>query len=785
MLLGAIRPTLQLDARVATDPQPAQYITTPRTSEYERYTFEPIFDLGGPIVRNRAWFFAGHNAELFNQHRTVRWANPTFQGVTYPSVQTFDLKTRDRRLIYNGTIQITPNLRARLTGNNQRTRGGLPLPTVDAARFVVDAGGETLGLSLENPATFNPRSSIYIKGANDSYSATVDWMPGAKTYASIAGGLLDARSGHAGDDYNHGIRRTFFNSNSVFPEIPAALTGDAGFSDGASNSFTVRDNYARYNISGDVTRYLDWRGEHAIKAGLQYERIANDTNAGQQAPNVTLYWNQTLITLDSRAVSGPYGFYAVVQQYTIGDIHSNNYGLFVQDQWTASQKLTLNYGVRFDKTTIPSYRPENPGVTFGWGDKIAPRAGVAYDVNGDGKWKAFGSWGVFYDIEKLEMPRGAWGAEHWVTYYWTLDDYNWPLIRCDGTPASGCPGRFIEQNDLRHVSNDAGNNLVDPDLKPYKTQEFVLGLDHELTRLVSVGIRYVHKWVNSAIEDVGLQVVGIGEVFYIANPGHGLGAYPLGREFPRSPLPVRDYDALEFDFNRRYANGWSLSGNLTFSRLYGNYSGLSNSTSESNRNSPNVTRLWDGLFMGFTEKGCPAITDCTGLENYGRISTDRPFQFKLLGTYLLPWGTSVGVSFLAQSGNLQTSTVTYKAVPVMVYGPGDLGRTDTYTNTDLNVSQTFTLPKKLRMTVQLNLSNLFDQGFVTAVFTEPWRDPLVLEGDACTYCGGPFFAGFNTRAVMAARNAANPGTGRTDARFNLPSGFRGPRTARIYLKLQF
>ena len=31
------------------------------------------------------------------------------------------------------------------------------------------------------------------------------------------------------------------------------------------------------------------------------------------------------------------------------------------------------------------------GIKFGWGDKIAPRVGFAYDIAGDGKWKAYGS----------------------------------------------------------------------------------------------------------------------------------------------------------------------------------------------------------------------------------------------------------------------------------------------------------------------------------------------------------------------------------------------------------
>jgi hypothetical protein len=31
--------------------------------------------------------------------------------------------------------------------------------------------------------------------------------------------------------------------------------------------------------------------------------------------------------------------------------------------------------------------------------------GVAYDVRGDGRWKAYGSWGMLYDIKKLDAAR--------------------------------------------------------------------------------------------------------------------------------------------------------------------------------------------------------------------------------------------------------------------------------------------------------------------------------------------------------------------------------------------
>ena len=87
---------------------------------------------------------------------------------------------------------------------------------------------------------------------------------------------------------------------------------------------------------------------------------------------------------------------------------------------------------------------------------------------------------MFYDIQKLEMPRGSWGADRWIDYHYTLDTFNWPSIDCEGPLGTGCPGTFIEQADRRHVVERAGQRLVDPNLKPMRAQEFTLGLDHEL-----------------------------------------------------------------------------------------------------------------------------------------------------------------------------------------------------------------------------------------------------------------------------------------------------------------
>ena len=108
---------------------------------------------------------------------------------------------------------------------------------------------------------------------------------------------------------------------------------------------------------------------------------------------------------------------------------------------------------------------ENP-INFSFGDKIAPRAGFAWDVKGDGKWKVYGSWGIFYDIMKLELPRGSWGGDKWLEYYYTLDTPDWTSLDDPGCPPA-CPGRLIRARSTS-APLDRARARVDPNLKPMK-----------------------------------------------------------------------------------------------------------------------------------------------------------------------------------------------------------------------------------------------------------------------------------------------------------------------------
>ena len=103
-----------------------------------------------------------------------------------------------------------------------------------------------------------------------------------------------------------------------------------------------------------------------------------------------------------------------------GDIANTNVGLFIQDSWSVNNRLTLNLGLRTENESVPSYTTSDGiapvAIKWGFGEKLAPRLGFAYDLAGDGKTKLYGNWGIYYDIFKLELPRGSFGGEKWLEY---------------------------------------------------------------------------------------------------------------------------------------------------------------------------------------------------------------------------------------------------------------------------------------------------------------------------------------------------------------------------------
>jgi hypothetical protein len=193
-------------------------------------------------------------------------------------------------------------------------------------------------------------------------------------------------------------------------------------------------------------------------------------------------------------------------------------------------------------------------------------------------------------------------------------------------------GTLIEAIDRRHNAADPNESYIDPDLDPMELREWQAGADRQLGTNMRVGLRYIHKEVVKAIEDVGILIPGVGEVYYIANPGYGLTTSIAAQPFPKA---VRDYDAAELTFERRFTDRWGVSASYTYSKLWGNYTGLASGEEQNTvgvgaRLSPNVSRQFDVVQSSY---------DKNGEFTYGRLASDRPHQFKAQFMYQFPWQT--------------------------------------------------------------------------------------------------------------------------------------------------
>ncbi|MPY87124.1 MAG: hypothetical protein GEU99_04300 [Luteitalea sp.] len=732
-LEGSERPTLRL---VLTGENQSEYVTFPK-DDFRR--IEPLAQLGGPIVRNRLWFFGGYSPSLEETDRTV-----TFRadGQTRTLTQT----QREHYATGNVTAQLTNSLRGRfsVTANPYYEKGRLP------DRAGTDAPDTNYAINREQP--------------NTSYAGQVDYVVTPRLFLAGRANFLTYDTTDEGIPAD--LRHIFNGSNAVFPETPPSLVRDEGFTSGASNRAVLRDLYQRTAVGADATYYASLAGQHQFKGGFLFEQIRNDVFDAEQSPNVTFFWDQSLTTLDGRTVRGQYGHYRYRQFGTQGDVRARNYGLFIQDLWTVNNRLTLSLGLRTEREEIPSYVEGLSGIEFGFGDKIDPRVGFAWDVRGDGTWKAYGSWGRFHDIFKLELPRGAFGGDKWLDYRYSLDTLDWTEIGVN----ENFPGEFYEVVNFRIPSNDPSCpecGGIDPNLKPYQTRELTLGVEHELNPTMSLGVRYVNKRVDRAVEDVGVIVPGLGEVFFTANPGFGIAEHIIGDEFPALPKAVRDYDSVELRLTKRFSHNFSADAVYLWSRLDGNYPGLASSdevnASGDGRRAPNVNRLFDAIVMAFDENA-QAV--------FGPLETDRPHQLKLSGYYTFPFGSTVGAFFRAQSGTPISRRVSMvSSTPVFYQGRGSDGRSSALTRTDLFLAHRFSLGSH-KLQLEMNVDNLFDQETVTRVFPVETRQILPIEE-------AEFFQGFDTQQLIAEHDILR------DPRFLQDEQFQGKRAIRFGVKFLF
>jgi hypothetical protein len=401
-----------------------------------------------------------------------------------------------------------------------------------------------------------------------------------KTVVVGADGVINSKMAN---DFRLGWTGNYYNSNRYLDNFggatPFAIGSVPGLSDGSWLTFFLfyglypyyliepqSNTQHQINVVDFLTHNIR---RHNFKYGVDYRRLLT-SEALPPLWEVGYYFDEASVLANA-----PAGLFVYTQSIDM-NARSSNFSLYAQDEWQATSRLSVSYGVRWDLNPPPtdgagntpytlnqitdlataSIAPKNTALwktTYG---NFAPRLGVAYQLNktpgSETVVRAGG--GLFYDTGTTLSAEGYYGVG--TTGFGNYTD------SCPTAPASTGPCPFpatAAQVTAAPAPNaDSPYNApvfaFDPNLKLPYTVEWNAALEQSLGAQQTLTLNYVASAGRRLLTQHFYEPQNLGN----ANFSGGSGLYIT------TGAASSDYSALQVKFDRKLSHGLQFLASYTW-----------------------------------------------------------------------------------------------------------------------------------------------------------------------------------------------------------------------------